>query len=109
MISRCGSLGGYHHIIQDDALAPWLVPGDYVAGSWLFELPETMVNYPVIVNMGSDETTARLLNVDAENRTYCLTCSNAQSAIPELRLKQRGLFAVAPIMWIRKVKMNSGF
>jgi transcriptional regulator with XRE-family HTH domain len=98
-----------HHIIQDDALAPWLVHGDYVAGSWLFELPKTMVNYPVIVNVGADEITARLLSVDAENRTYCLTCSNAHSAIPEMRLKQRGLFAVAPIMWIRKIKMNSGF
>jgi hypothetical protein len=99
-----------HHIIQDDAFSPWLMPGDYVAGSWLFESAiQKVLNYPVIANVESGEITARLLKINTKNQTYCLTCSNAQSKIPELHLTQNQLLAVAPIMWIRKIKMNSDF
>lgn len=101
-----------HAVVQDDALSPWLAPGDYVAGTWYFEQEiEQALGIPAIVQTVSGETLIRVvkLHTDEHASSYSLVCTNPKTTVAEPEMKKVKLFGVAPILWIRKPKVEGDF
>lgn len=99
-----------HFIINDDALAPWYVPGDYVAGCWHFdnEIEKTM-HCPSIINTDSGETLVRIVHSGSDVGLYDLVCSNPNTSVTKPMMKNVRIISSAPIIWIRKPKTILSF
>lgn len=99
-----------HFIIKDDGMAPWLMPGDYVAGKWHFnnEIEET-IGYPCIIQTYAGDTLVRIVRSGSNLNLYDLICSNTNTSTLPQTLKDIKILSAAPIIWIRKIKILSTF
>ncbi len=92
-------------VITDDALAPCLGPGDYVAGIRYFDHDmEKAIGHPSIVQTESGDFLVRVVNCGNDLEYYTLTCSNPKTTAAPSTLKDVKLFSAAPILWIRKLQ-----
>ena len=99
-----------HFIINDDALAPWYMPGDYVAGCWHFDNEiEKTIYCPSIVNMDSGETVVRIVRSGSDVGLYDLVSSNPNTSVAKPIIKDIKIVSSAPIIWIRKPKAIPSF
>lgn len=90
-------------IITDDSLAPWLMPGDYVAGKRYFDQDmEKAIGQPCIAQTNSGETLIRILKAGKDLEYYTLVSSNPDTTATRPVIEDIQLFSVAPIAWIRK-------
>lgn len=99
-----------HFIIKDDGLAPWLMPGDYVAGKWHFDNEiEKTIGCPCIIQTHAGETLVRIVRSGSNLNLYDLICSNINTShLPQIR-KDIKILSAAPIIWIRKTKIVPNF
>lgn len=99
-----------HFIINDDALAPWFMPGDYVAGCWHFDNEiEKTIHCPSIVNMDTGETVVRIVRSGSDVGLYDLVSSNPNTLVAKPVIKDVKIISSAPIIWIRKSKAVPSF
>lgn len=90
-------------IITDDGLAPWLAPGDHVAGHRYFDnAMERGINHSCIIQTLDGKTLIRILKAGHDIGFYNLICTNPDTTVVETKVKDIKLFSVAPIIWIRK-------
>ena len=90
-------------IVTDDGLAPWLTPGDHVAGHRYFDNDmERGINHPCIIQTLPGNTLIRLLKPGNDIGYYDLLCTNAETNADERKIENIKLFSIAPIIWIRK-------
>lgn len=90
-------------VVVDDGFAPWLAPGDRVAGKRFFaEDMEKALGHPCIVQTIAGGVLIRLLKDGSDADGYTLTCANTDTTVAEPVLKNVKLFSAAPILWIRK-------
>lgn len=95
---------GIDTVITDDGLAPWLAPGDYVAGKRYFDNDiEKAIGSPCIVQTLAGETLVRMLTSGSDLELYTLACSNPVSTNTQRIIEDIRLFSAAPILWIRKM------
>jgi hypothetical protein len=95
-----------HFMITDDAMAPWLMPGDYAAGRWYFDKHiEKAVGYPAIIQLTSGNMLVRILRKSNEPDLYTLSSTNVNKET----VHNAKIFSAAPIMWLRKVKLSGEF
>ncbi len=94
-------------LIVDDGLAPWLVPGDRVAGKRLFEEDiEKAVDHICIVQTLTGKVLIRQVKRSHEADRYTLICTNPNTTVSERILDNIKLFSVAPVLWIRKAELS---
>lgn len=94
-------------VITDDSLAPWLTPGDYVAGKRYFENDmEKTIGHPCILQTLSGETLIRFLKAGKDLEYYTLVSTNAETTVAQPILENIQLFSAAPILWIRKLNLK---
>lgn len=95
-----------HLIVEDDGLAPLIMPGDYVAGKWLFDEDiKTALDFPCIVEIESGKKTVRIVRSGSYDNLYDIACINPNYKI----LKDNKLLAAAPIIRIWKSKPSGKF
>lgn len=92
-------------IVTDTYLAPWLQPGDYVAGKQYFDHEmEKAIGHPSIVQTLAGETLIGIVKSKEDINTYLLAYMNYESVNSNpLELE---LYSAAPILWIRKPKIK---
>lgn len=94
-------------VITDDGMAPWLVPGDYVAGKrFIGSEIDSIVNLPCILQLQSGQILVRILKKGRELRSYDLISCNKYLEQSEELLENVELISAAPILWVRKIKYS---
>lgn len=94
-------------IIEDDAMAPCFLPGDYVAGEQYFgdKLLEA-IGKVCIIQTKSGESMVRLLKNGNRIKGYTITCTNPHTKVKtaQLEINDNEMFCAAPIVWMRRKK-----
>lgn len=99
--------GAVDTVIADDGLAPWLMPGDRVAGKRLFEQEiEKAIEQPCIVQTLAGQVIVRWLKKGVEADHYTLICTNPNTTVNESILENIKLFSAAPVLWVRKPELR---
>jgi DNA-binding transcriptional regulator YiaG len=100
--------GAVDTVIADDGLAPWLMPGDRVAGKRLFEheIAEA-IDHPCIIQTLAGNVVVRWLKKGDDVDHYTLVCTNPNTKVNEPHLENIKLFSAAPIVWIRRLHSNT--
>lgn len=97
-----------HLAVDDEGLSPWIMPGDYVAGQWLFDGNiKAALDLPCIVEIESGKKVVRIIRAGSHDNTYDIVCTNEK--ISSNVLKDSKLLAVAPITRIWKIKLTGKF
>ena len=90
-------------IVNDDAMVPYFIPGDYVAGRKRYnEDIQSVYNQPCIVETTTGETYLRYLRGGTRAGYYTLLCSNLQTVIDEPVFNNIELISATPIIWHRR-------
>jgi transcriptional regulator with XRE-family HTH domain len=93
--------------VMDDALAPYYVPGDHVAGEKLFNSSvEKAIGLPCIAQTQAGEVLLRIVQPGSQTGLYHLTSSNPAATVSNAFLADVKLFSAAPIIWIRKPRIR---
>lgn len=91
-------------IVADDGLAPWIAPGDCVAGIRYFGNDmEKAIGHPSIVQTESGTLLVRMVSAGKELEFYTLTCTNPKTTAEQPSLKDIKLLSAAPVLWVRKL------
>lgn len=97
---------GVHLLVEDDAMAPWLMPGDYIGGKWYFDDEiKQAIGFPCIIQMDSGEKLVRILKAGSAKDCYTLICTNTKIPV----VSDVKLLAVAPIIRLWKLKVAGDF
>lgn len=92
--------------IQDDALAPHFMPGDYVAGIKMFNNDMVKaVNLPCIVELPNGDIAVRYLKQGQNSREFQLLSTNIDSTIRSGFSIETELKSAAPIIRHYKIPM----
>jgi len=90
-------------IINDDALAPMLLPGDHVAGSRYFDQDINLtIGYPCIVQTHTGNLLVRVVKKGNQDGLFTLESTNPNTTASQAIIENIKLFSSAPILWIRK-------
>lgn len=89
-------------IVKDDAMLPFLYPGNYVGGL-IVENIGSAVNKDCIIILDNDEILVRMLRIGDEPNCYDLSCINDNPSMVKKRIKNAAIKFAAPIVWIRRV------
>lgn len=94
-------------VVEDDAMAPCFLPGDYVAGEQCFgdKLLEA-IGKACIIQTKSGESMIRLLKNGNPIKGYMVVCTNPDTKIKpaQLQINDNDMFCAAPIVWMRRKK-----
>ena len=88
-------------VIQDDAMIPFMYPGNYVGGVITKNLGAAIGKECIIVD-DKNNVYVRVLNYGDESGRYNLSCLNQQAAIVKQEIKNIRIKTAAPIVWIRR-------
>lgn len=93
--------GSIDAIIPDEAMLPWLSPGDYVAGKRYFdeEIKKAIESFCIVQTLNG-EVLVRQLKNNLASGVYSLVGTNPN--IQKNVIENVKLFSAAPILWIRK-------
>jgi transcriptional regulator with XRE-family HTH domain len=94
--------GAIDMVIVDDGLAPFLLPGDHVAGKRYFDKDITKaVGQICIIQTLYGNVIVRQLENGQDVGHYILKCTNTAAHV-EHTTTQVKLFSAAPLLWVRK-------
>ena len=93
-------------IVVDDAMAPFLTPGDYVAGRRLSGSAMEKAIGLLCIAQTSNGMLVRIIERGIDNSCYTLRCLNPHTTVPNPILENISLISVAPIIWTRKVNLK---
>ena len=93
--------------ITDDSLAPFIMPGDYVAGSNYFDDDiKKAVGYLSIVHTIEGEVVVRMVEEGKDKEHFTLTCLNQKTKAAHSILINIKLLSAAPVLWIRRPNLK---
>lgn len=96
-----------HVVIDNDSLAPSLMPGDHVAGiKYTNNEMERAIGHPSIVQLTKKKTLVRMVTPGKDLGIYTLTCTNPKTTVKQIEIKDVKPLSVAPIIWIRKPEVK---
>lgn len=94
-------------VVNDDGLAPLLIPGDYVAGiRYVDKDIEKAVGKICIVQLPAGNVLIRFVVAGKSNELFTISCLNQKTSALDPLLSDIELFSAAPILWVRKPKVN---
>jgi len=97
--------GSIDMLIQDDAMAPYLHPGNYVAGIIVDDLEKALDNACIIVDTDNNYY-VRLLKQGDKADHYHLSCLNPNPTLAKKEIHNVQIEFAAPIIWIRKPEIR---
>lgn len=89
-------------IIKDDAMLPFLTPGNYVGGI-IVQNVEQAIGKECIIIAENDELFVRILSHGQDPNHYNLTCLNKNPSLAKKEIKNTAIKFAAPIVWIRRI------
>lgn len=90
-------------IIADNAMAPFYLPGDYVAGiRYIGANIENAIGLPCIIQTQSGQVVVRKLDLGTMKDHFNLVGFEQNPTRDKYRINDIRLFSAAPIIWIRK-------
>jgi hypothetical protein len=89
-------------VIKDDALVPFLYPGNYVGGIIVSNIDEAVGKECIIGLEDSKKLTRILKHGDGPGR-FSLYCLNKRATLVKKEIKNINIKFAAPIVWIRRV------
>lgn len=93
-------------VVNDDAMLPYLWPGDHVAGKkYRAEEIKMVIGLPCIVQTTDGLNFVRLLEIGVKPDAYNLVCANPHTRLKGV-MENIQVSSVAPIEWIRRRIVN---
>lgn len=103
LVFRKHNLNTIDYIIQDDGMAPYYLPGDYVAGKKrVGSSIKKLIGMDCIVQTQSNQILFRRILKQVDNGIYDLSCTNIYTMISEYILYGYQLISAAPVIWHRR-------
>jgi HTH-type transcriptional regulator, cell division transcriptional repressor len=91
------------YIVDDDAMLPYYVLGEYLAGIKHYkESIKSAIEQDCIVQTREGKTLFRRLHQGNEPNLYTLSCLNPQTTVPLPILHNIELVSAAPVVWRRR-------
>lgn len=95
-------------VIKDDAMIPYLYPGNYVGGIIVNNI-ENAIGKECIIIADNDEIFVRILKSGEESAHYDLTCLNNNTTLVKKEIKNTAIKFAAPIVWIRRIFRENNY
>ncbi|MBA3536089.1 MAG: hypothetical protein H0T84_05690 [Tatlockia sp.] len=89
-------------VIKDDAMLPFLYPGNYVGGTIVKNI-ENAIGKECIIVADNNEILVRILKRGREPSRYDLVCLNENTTSVKKEIKDTVIQYAAPIIWIRRI------
>jgi hypothetical protein len=95
-------------IVKDDGMTPLLYPGNYVAGIAYNKIENALGKECIIVDRNND-VYIRILKAGTQQNLFNLACLNQNPSLVKKEMKNIDIKAAAPIIWIRRVFIESDY
>ena len=93
-------------IVKDDGMLPLLYPGNYVAGI-IYNKIEGALGKECIIIDDNNDMYIRILKSGKSQNLFNLVCLNQNPSLVKKEIKDIAVKIVAPIIWIRRIFLES--